>query len=304
MSERDFVASRDELKANGFGQPRVKNWIRSGRLVGVLKSVYSYGRDIESAQALRRAALLAAGPGSALIGRSACEVWGLVKPCPGLPKLICVGSSSGQARELTGLSPRTRRSKVKVAKRSFEAGDLSEMNGLAIAAPAMALLDFAIQASTPELRFAFLEACRLKLFEKADLVYCAQRFPGRRGAKRLRPFLALWVPELLRIRSVLEGWFLLEWIERGHAIPRVNVKLFGWEVDFFWPEFDLVLEVDGDAFHNNPIQKQIDREKQNDLEARGLTVIRLSFREFAVNPGAAIDYVADTQRQISLRRSA
>ncbi len=157
--------------------------------------------------------------------------------------------------------------------------------------PALALIDFAMNASDREVRFAFLEACRLKLFGKPDLEYCHLRLRGRRGARKLRPYLALWVPELNRIRSVLEGWFLLVWVRRKLETPQVNVKVFGKEVDFYWPEYRLVLELDGDAFHSDPVQKQIDLEKQRFLESQGMTVLRATYKEFAADPDGVVDRV-------------
>lgn len=107
---------------------------------------------------------------------------------------------------------------------------------------------------------------------------------GRRGAKELRPYLALWVPELMRIRSVLEGWFLLIWVKRQLPMPKVNEKLFGYEVDFYWPAQRLILETDGEAFHGGPVQRKLDAEKQGYLEAKGYTVRRATYKEFAADP--------------------
>lgn len=304
MSRRDFVASREELVAVGFSRSQIKNWVRGGRLITVLKSVYSYGRDVESVQALRRAALLASGRDSALTARSACEAWGLTKSFSDYPRLIQTGSPKGQTREYSCLSPLTRGSKVHVSKRTFTSGDLTTHGGLTLVRPALALLDIAAYCSDRDVRFAFLEACRLKLFTEIDLSYCGSRFQRRRGAGRIRPLLALWIPELERIRSVLEGWFLLEWVAHRYPVPRVNEKLLGFEVDFYWPEYGLALEVDGDAFHGDPAQKRIDHEKTRFLESRVIVVIRISYREFAADPSAAVSSVARKQNEIGIRPSA
>jgi hypothetical protein len=141
-------------------------------------------------------------------------------------------------------------------------------------------------------RFAFLEGCRLKLLTGQTIEDWYPKLEGRWGAKKLRPYLALWVPELLRIRSVLEGWFILVWVNRGLPMPLVNEKVFGCEVDLYWPELNLGLELDGDAFHSDPAQKRIDAEKQRYLESRGLTVRRLTFGQFAADPEAVVSRFA------------
>jgi hypothetical protein len=39
MESREFVASRHELLEAGFGQSRIDNWLRTGRLIKVVRSV-------------------------------------------------------------------------------------------------------------------------------------------------------------------------------------------------------------------------------------------------------------------------
>ncbi|MGK2931633.1 MAG: hypothetical protein ACSLFD_02455 [Solirubrobacterales bacterium] len=56
--------------------------------------------------------------------------------------------------------------------------------------------------------------------------------------------------------------FLLVWNERRYPMPNVNERVFGHEVDDFWPDRGFVLELDGGAFHGDPVQKKLDREKQ------------------------------------------
>jgi len=158
--------------------------------------------------------------------------------------------------------------------------------------PPLALVDFAVSASSRELRFAFLEGCRLKLINEHDIEHGFNLVVRRRGAKKLRPLLALWVPELNRIRSVLEGLFLLAWVARGYPMPLVNVRIHGKEVDFYWPNKRFVLETDGSSFHSDPIQKAIDFAKQKLLESRGETLIRMTYRQFEDDPSAQVHRVA------------
>jgi hypothetical protein len=209
-----------------------------------------------------------------------------------MPVEIEVGAPFGQAKTVRGLSPALRGTTIKVVKRTFEPDDVRSKDGLRLARPALALIELAAQAPDRTLRFAFLEACRLELFRARDLECCFERFVHLRGIGKLRPYLVLWVPELNRIRSVLEGWFLLVWVRRGYPMPRVNEKVGGYEVDFHWPARRFVLETDGDAFHRHSPQKLIDQAKQRSLEASGLTVTRLTFKEFEADPEGKVDEVA------------
>lgn len=304
MAPRLFVAHRDELTAGGFGWRQQDGWIRNGRLIRLMLSVYAYGRDVESRDALWRAAVLAAGEGSALIGRSACEKWGIIRPRDQLPGLVEIGSSRGQARKLVGASPATRGVRFEVASRTFKQSDVrwTTVDHTPVANPTLAMIDLAARADEREVLFAFLEACRLKHFRMRDLEHCYARLSGRRGVGKLKPCLALWVPELERIRSVLEGWFLLVWLKRGLPIPKVNEKVFGLEVDIHFSRARLALELDGDAFHSAPVQKALDRQKQAHLESQGVEVMRATYRQFAADPEGTVDRV--NRRRLELLRAA
>lgn len=283
-----FVASRHELVTAGFTVPRIRNWNRNGRLIRVVRSVYSYGRDVETREAAMRVGLAAAGPGSALTGASACETWGIIDQRTRLPRQIKVATTSGRARTLTGLSPALQNTNVHIVKRSIEAHEIRVKDGLEVVNPTLALIEFSADAADQRVRFAFLEACRLGHFSEVDLAYCYTRLMGRPGTGKLRPYLGLWVPELARTKSILEGWVVIEWVPTGWPMPLVNETIFGYEVDFYWPDQRHVLETDGHAFHSDPVQTKLDIEKQRHLEAQGLTVNRMTYRQFAANPAAAI----------------
>lgn len=291
MAPHSFVASRRELLEADFSRDRIANWIRTGRLIKLLRGVYSYGRDVDTRSAVWRAGLVAAGPGSALTGRSACEAWGFVGTGSQIPFFVTVAIARGETRELAGRSPALQRTTFRFVRRRLDPDDFQIKDGLAVVVPIVALMDFASVASEREVRFAFLEACRLKIVSRREVDELFKRIAGRRGAHKVRPLLSLWVPELGRIRSVFEGLFLLAWTEAGHPMPRVNEKLFGFEVDLYWSEYRLVLELDGGGFHNNPARQAIDMAKQRKLEAHDLKVLRISYSEFNKNAAAAMERV-------------
>jgi len=75
-------------------------------------------------------------------------------------------------------------------------------------------------------------------------------------------------------------------------MPEVNATIFGFEVDLLWRREGCVLELDGDAFHSDPVQKELDSRKQKHLEANGLEVERLTFKAFEADPVGEVDRVA------------
>lgn len=301
MTPRDSVAGRGELLLQGFDKSRIAGWLRNGRLVQVLNGVYSLGRDIDTRRAAMRAALVAAGNGSVITGRSACEQWGIVaSPPEQIPSLIQIAVTRGRRRTLNGTSSALRNTRVQIVRRDFEPGEFRARRNLRLVAPPLALIDFAAGASEREVRFAFLEACRLRHFDRRDVDYCHGRLVGRRGAVKIRPLLALWVPELGRIKSVLEGRFLLDWVPRKLPMPIVNVKVHGWEVDLYWPGVGLIVELDGGAFHADPLSRARDRGKTSFLENEGLTVLRITWAEYDANPEGVIGSIARLHESLRL----
>ena len=59
-------------------------------------------------------------------------------------------------------------------------------------------------------------------------------------------------------------------------------------MDFYWPTQGVVLELDGAAYHSDPVARRLDAKKVRDLEARGLRVIRVSYREMRDHPERVI----------------
>ncbi len=291
MARRDFVASREELVAHGFPGHQIDNWIKSERLTQVFLGVYSFGRDVESRQSALRAALLAAGPGAVLGGRTACEQHGILESGSKIPAYIEVATRSGRPTGFPGKSPAMRKSWVKVVRRDLSPHEVTTIDGLATAIPTLALIDLAVKAPGWEVRSAFLEACRLDLFGREEVDDCFRRASYRRGAKKLKPLLALWVPSLNRVKSVFEGDVLLRLLARRHPEPEVNVKVFGREVDLYWRPAKFGLELDGGQFHRDPLSKARDEEKTAYLRSRGVDVMRVSHEDFYADPERILDEV-------------
>jgi very-short-patch-repair endonuclease len=55
-------------------------------------------------------------------------------------------------------------------------------------------------------------------------------------------------------------------------------------VDLLWPERQLVVELDGFAFHVSPIAFERDPRRDADLQARGFRVLRFTWRQVTREP--------------------
>jgi very-short-patch-repair endonuclease len=67
--------------------------------------------------------------------------------------------------------------------------------------------------------------------------------------------------------------------EHGLPKPRVNACVHGYEVDFYWPHANLVLEFDGGDVHRTTKAFYEDRKRDRVLAAKGIDVVRATDRD-------------------------
>jgi len=79
-------------------------------------------------------------------------------------------------------------------------------------------------------------------------------------------------------------------------MPEVNVRIGRHEVDFLWREQDVIVEVDGFAFHASRASFDRDRRRDAELVALGFRVIRVTWRQIVDRPEAAIARLAAALR--------
>jgi very-short-patch-repair endonuclease len=84
----------------------------------------------------------------------------------------------------------------------------------------------------------------------------------------------------------------------------VNVSIAGCEVDFFWPEERLVVEVDGYAFHSSPRMFEGDRRRDARLSALGLRVMRVTWRQVVNERESTLARLAQTLVCADVMRAA
>jgi very-short-patch-repair endonuclease len=74
--------------------------------------------------------------------------------------------------------------------------------------------------------------------------------------------------------------------------PELNAILFGYEVDCFWPDAGLVVEVDGFAFHNSQRAFVRDRRRDSVFIAAGMQVMRLTWHQLTRERDRTISQLA------------
>jgi very-short-patch-repair endonuclease len=115
------------------------------------------------------------------------------------------------------------------------------------------------------------------------------RHRRRRGAAKLAEIIATGPAPT---RSELEDVVLDLILRGGHVHPDVNVPYYveGRRVipDFRWPEQRLVLEADSATWHDNPLARADDAERQALLEAHGERVLRVTWAQAIARPGPTL----------------
>ena len=64
--------------------------------------------------------------------------------------------------------------------------------------------------------------------------------------------------------------------EAGLPEPLMNEPFGPWELDLYWPQFRLVVELDDYVTHGNAVAFERDRRKDADLQRHGLRVLRIT----------------------------
>jgi hypothetical protein len=167
-------------------------------------------------------------------------------------------------------------------------------NGIPVTSIEQTVLDLAAVAEPKLVRKALAQLdFEHKLDPAALEAVCGHGKPGSRALKRA---LAIHQPRLAGTNGPLEYDFF-EWCETWRVpLPLVNHRLHGVLVDAYWPEHNVVVELDGDHNHSSPAQRK--RDKANDLLLRshGITVLRYDWDLVHDEPRAVYDDLMRTLR--------
>jgi very-short-patch-repair endonuclease len=261
------VVTRAQLRALGVGDHGVYARVRTGRLHRAYRGVYAVGHRRLTREGRLIAAVLACGHGAVLSHASAAALWE-IRASAATVIDVTVPSQNGRTR-VPGI--RIHRS------RRLGPGDVTRKDGIAITTVARTLLDLADVLSRRALKRAIDETEYLRLFDLTAIVAVVRSNPGRRGKRLLE--LCGAPPQLTR--SELEQRFLALVERAGLPQPRVAARVLGYEVDFFWPEAELVVETDGWAAHGTRAAFERDRARDRRLLRSGICSIRVTASDVA-----------------------
>lgn len=276
------VVTRGQLLAAGVTRSRIGRLCVRGILHRQYPAVYALGHRALGVHGRLTAALLHVGPGAGLGGGTAAWWFEVI---PNEPPLIHV------------ITPRqvTPATTLRITRRPVEP---VMHRGLPTCPIERVLIDIAASVPAKRLRKAVSEALyrRLTTVEAIE----AELKPGRTGSAIVRAALERHRGGFQHSRSELEEAFLLICERAGIQIPLVNRKIAGYEVDMYWPDFRLAVEIDGPG-HAEIARMTADRAREMALRAIGVDLIRYSRTQVVEDAGTV---AAELVRELAKRQRA
>lgn len=264
--QRGFV-SRWQLLAAGIQPRAIDRMLANGRLLQAHRGVYSVGHSTTQPFGRETAALLAVGPHAVLSHQSAAFAWGVV---PARPDTVPVDLlvPAGHVRRRPGIAAhRTTR---------LEGREVRICQGLPVTSPARTFVDMAAAVTMRELERAVDEALVRRIVRLQQLRDAVARDKGRAGAPLLATLLNHRGNSTVTRSQAEER--MLEIIRAADLPPpECNPRVNGYEVDFLWRPQQVIVEIDGYAYHSSHSAFERDRAKGAALGAAGFLVIRVTW---------------------------
>lgn len=248
------MISREQLHDLGFNDRQIVRRESSGDLHELYTDVWAVGHRNITPLGHLIAALLSCGPASFLSHRTAAALHGL-RPLNVRAVEVTVAGTRAPARP--GLT--THRT-----ARAPEPPDLRVVAHLRYSSVARLLIELAPRETPAELDRLITEAARRRLLDPEAIEAAIRRHARRPGLARLKEALAAYRPRPDR-KSDLERAFDAWLIEHPEIPePQRNVRIAGWEIDCWWPEQRVALELDGRTYH--VAVREMDRDRVKDVK--------------------------------------
>ena len=263
------VVSLAELYRLGFSWDDIRTMIRQGLLHRIHEGVYAVGPPNLTVKGHLTAAKLAAGPQAFFSDYTGAAIRGL-------------RSINTRRIEMTlpvGHTPPRRTSLIfHRTTTPIDALEVGWCDGFRVSTVPRLLVELAgRRAGAGTLKQLLTEAVRTDTFDPNALEQMLGRHPRMPGVAMLKEVADYYRP-LPDRKSELERMF-----QRDHArhpeIPPCdrNVMIGKWEVDCWWPDHRLALELDGRRYHAAQADFEKDRYKDTQLQLMVIRPMRISY---------------------------
>jgi very-short-patch-repair endonuclease len=256
------IVDVERLRDVGASRTQIGRRLEAMRFVRLYRGVYAVGHRRLTKEGWWLAAVRAIGAGAVLSHVHAAALFDL-RPAP-----------AGRVNVTVVSSGRRQRKGIRVhSVRVLPPEEVTTQRRIPVTTPARTLADLAGAVDKPALARALEEAEKHALLDVPSLLAASA---GRPGAMRIRELVA---QELPHTRSEFEAAFNDLCDRYGLPRPLMNTQVGGFEVDAYWPEQGLVVELDSWSHHGTRAAFERDRERDAELHARGIGTLRFTYRQ-------------------------
>jgi hypothetical protein len=252
--------ARRQLLGLGLSRGAIEGRLKSGEYIAAHRGVYGIAPRRNDPVSRAAAAVLACGDGAALSHASAASLWGFL-PRWRFPLEVMADGERNRpgitAHRCQSLIPR----------------DITRERGIRVTSPARTALDLAPRLTTKQLTRLVNNARHDGDLRPGSLQDVVQRNRYHPGAKLLTPFAEDYSNPT---NSGFEDDFLAFTAKYGLPTPQVNVRLYGHQVDAYFPEHNLIVECDGWEFHRQRSAFDDDRERDAEHLRHGIPTVRIT----------------------------
>jgi very-short-patch-repair endonuclease len=171
------------------------------------------------------------------------------------------------------------------------ADECAVVDGIPVTSVPRTIFDLAATSTVDQVENAIRQAEYRRLYDRLSLIDMVERYPGRRGVRRVRVALArIETLPVGRTRSPLEERFLP--FLRRHGLPRprlnawITVGRKRFQVDCHWPGTSHIVELDSWEAHGTRSAFREDRARDRVLAVAGYSVTRISWAQLDDEPEA------------------
>jgi len=279
LARRQYgVVARRQLLELGLGKRTIEQRLARSHLHRVHSGVYAVGHRLIPKKGLWMAAVLAAGPKAVLSHHSAAALWGL----------------RGYSERAVAVTAPHKSTSSKVIRRHYSllpADETTIRVGIPVTTVPRTILDLAATEPEDVVESLLREMEYLELRDRLSLRDLVERYPGRRGVRKVRVALK-WLEEgpAGRRRQGLEERFAPFLRKHRLPLPRFNDWIFlngkRYQVDCHWPGTNQIVELDGWKGHRTRTAFREDRARDRALRVAGYSVTRLTWAQLDDEPGA------------------
>ncbi len=274
-ARQHWVVTYSQLASLGFSRHAIDHRLRAGRLRRLYRGVYTVGRRLPSPTGRRLAAVLAHGAGAVLSHVSAAAQWQLLQTSQtmidvSVPRRLA--SRPGIHLHFTS---------------TLHSEDRMTLDGIPVTSVERTLADLAAQRRPEQLLEAVEQAYTLRQLDLAMMYRVLDRNPNHRGVGALRAIFSGFTGAP-PTRSVLERQMLHVVTAADLPTPLLNVTVAGLQVDMFWPDWRLVVELDSRRFHDNPWALERDRTRDTILRKARCEILRVTHRRLTRAPDRVV----------------